>query len=310
MEIINGTYCVYVHTNKINGKMYVGQTVYGDNPKRRWQNGTSYKHCTYLNRTIEKYGWDNFEHEVIASNLTKEEADNFEKILIKQLDTRNPLFGYNLTDGGEGSCGHKLSEEARQKLSEAAKIRASKNRFKKKKLPAKEPCVRTKSIHQYSLDGNFISTWPSIVSASKVLNINAQSIAGCCRYEKKSAGGFMWRPATDFEPGVSIAPYKRCHSGKPMKDVENPMYGKHHTADTKKKMSERHADVSGTKNPKARAVLQFTKDGDFIRRWDYIGQAAQELGIHASHIGSCCRGAKGYSHVGGFKWKFADEMQL
>lgn len=56
MEAYNGTYCVYIHTNKINGKMYVGQTIYGDDPNKRWQNGYGYKNCPYFYRAIEKYG--------------------------------------------------------------------------------------------------------------------------------------------------------------------------------------------------------------------------------------------------------------
>ena len=36
---------------------------------------------------ILKYGWNNFEHEIVANNLTKEEADDFEKLLIKKLNT-------------------------------------------------------------------------------------------------------------------------------------------------------------------------------------------------------------------------------
>lgn len=312
MEIYNGTYCVYIHTNKVNGKMYVGQTIHGDNPNRRWQNGKSYKHCTYFNRAIEKYGWDNFEHEVIASKLTKTEADNFEKILIKQLNTRNPLFGYNLTDGGEGVCGHKVSEETRHKLSELAKLRVGEKNpmFGRRKgnIVLKKLHARLNNINQYSLDGNFITTWPSAAAASKALNIHAPDISGCCRGEKKSAGGFMWKSVTDIEAGVNIDPYNPGHGGKPMRGIENPMYGKQHTADARNKMSEHHTDVSGVKNPTARAVLQFTKDGEFIRRWDYIGQASKELGIVASNIGSCCRGKKGYSHAGGFKWKYEDEV--
>ena len=110
MEIYNGTYCVYIHINKINGKKYVGQTIFGDYPKRRWRNGTGYSNQLYFHSAIEKYGWDNFEHEVIASNLTKEEADNFEKLLIAKLNTSDRNFGYNLTLGGDGNLGRHTSE--------------------------------------------------------------------------------------------------------------------------------------------------------------------------------------------------------
>lgn len=121
MEIYNGTHCVYVHTNKINGKVYVGQTVYGDNPNSRWRNGTGYVHSPYFYNAIQKYGWDNFEHEIIASNLTKEEADNFERLLIVTMNTFNNKFGYNMTLGGEGSSGRHPTEETRRKTSEALK---------------------------------------------------------------------------------------------------------------------------------------------------------------------------------------------
>lgn len=58
------------------------------------------------------------------------------------------------------------------------------------------------------------------------------------------------RSAADVEVGANIGSYNPGHSGKPMKGVDNTMYGKRHTADTRKKMSERHTDVSGTKIPK------------------------------------------------------------
>ena len=119
MEIYNDTYCVYVHINKINGKKYVGQTIYGDYPKRRWRNGTGYSNQLYFYNAIQKYGWDNFEHEIVASNLTKEEADNFEKLLIKHLYTSDKNLGYNLTMGGDGCFGRYVTEETRRKMSDA-----------------------------------------------------------------------------------------------------------------------------------------------------------------------------------------------
>ena len=111
MEIYNDTYCVYIHTNKINGKRYVGQTINGNNINKRWSNGLGYKTCTAFYRAIQKYGWDSFEHEIVASNLTKEEANNFEKLLIQKLKSNNREFGYNITIGGDGVAGVKHTKE-------------------------------------------------------------------------------------------------------------------------------------------------------------------------------------------------------
>ena len=62
METRAGTNCVYAHINMINGKMYIGQTIHGNNPNKRWSNGNGYKHCPHFWSAICKYGWENFEH--------------------------------------------------------------------------------------------------------------------------------------------------------------------------------------------------------------------------------------------------------
>ena len=90
--IYNGTYCVYAHINKINGKIYIGQTIHGDNPVKRWgYNGAHYKAQPYFYNAIQKWGWDSFDHEVIANHLTAKEADEFEKLLIKKLNTTKSI---------------------------------------------------------------------------------------------------------------------------------------------------------------------------------------------------------------------------
>lgn len=103
MEIYDGTYCVYAHINMVNEKMYIGQTIHGDNPNRRWDNGNGYKHSPHFYAAIKKYGWDAFQHEIIASNLTSDEANAFEKLLISELDTTNPSKGYNVLPGGDNT---------------------------------------------------------------------------------------------------------------------------------------------------------------------------------------------------------------
>ena len=96
---MKNNYFVYCHTNKINGKKYIGITC-KKKPEYRWgKNGKNYSDQIF-GKAIEKYGWDIFEHEILYSNLPQEDAKQKEKELIKKYNTQVPN-GYNITIGGD-----------------------------------------------------------------------------------------------------------------------------------------------------------------------------------------------------------------
>ncbi len=76
-------YVVYIHTNTKNKKVYVGITC--RNPLYRWHSdGGGYKECPHFWNAIQSYGWDSFEHEIVATDLTKDEACAMEIKLIAE----------------------------------------------------------------------------------------------------------------------------------------------------------------------------------------------------------------------------------
>jgi hypothetical protein len=111
--------CVYKHTNKLNGKVYIGQTC--QEPRYRWgSSGSGYKHNPHFWSAIQKYGWDNFDHEILFDNLSPEKAIQQEAELIALYDSTNPNKGYNTSSGGEsGLSGVPMTDEHRKKISES-----------------------------------------------------------------------------------------------------------------------------------------------------------------------------------------------
>lgn len=117
-----------------------------------------------------------------------------------------------------------------------------------------------------------------------------------------------------------------------MAGEKNPNYGKQmseeqkqklsiakkgliHTDEEKRKISESLKrtfsdpdfvpyDRNGVKNPRARKVAQYTKDGELIKVWDYMKQACDELGICKSCIIACCRHKR--RTAGGYRWEYVD----
>lgn len=110
-------YLVYKHTNIINGKVYIGMT--GRSMEIRWKSG--YPNNAHFNRAIRQFGENAFEHEVIAEQLTKDEAEALERKLIAECDSTNPQNGYNIELGGNHNGKH--SQSTLEKMSKAQKGR-------------------------------------------------------------------------------------------------------------------------------------------------------------------------------------------
>ena len=112
-------YIVYMHVSP-SDKRYIGVTCL--KTQERWRNnGLGYKSQPYFYRAIEKYGWDNFQHIIVARGLDEETAKWLEMELIREWDTTNPNKGYNLTKGGDGVNGLSPSKETREKISKTMK---------------------------------------------------------------------------------------------------------------------------------------------------------------------------------------------
>lgn len=72
-------WCIYKHTLIGTDLCYIGQT---NDIKTRWK-PSAYKTCTKFYNAINKYGWNNFKHEILKDNLTIDEANEWEEYYIK-----------------------------------------------------------------------------------------------------------------------------------------------------------------------------------------------------------------------------------
>lgn len=224
-------YCVYVHTNKTNGKRYVGIT--RRDVKERWRKGSTYRYNDHFYRSIMKYGWDGFEHEVLFTGLTKAEADEMERCLIRLWECTDSNKGYNIALGGDGH--ESYSPQTRRKMSESAKLRNKdpekfnricegnrerwndkdehikvsnglKNYYadnperrkeiseERRQFFAEHPeKKKVRPVIQLSKIGEIIKTWNSMTEAAKQFGTSPQNISAVCNGRRRSAGGYIWR---------------------------------------------------------------------------------------------------------------------
>lgn len=151
-------YKLYMHINKINNHFYIGITSLKAN-ERFGKDGGNYKQCTYFWNAIQKYGWENFEHIIIADNLTKEQACKYEVDLIEHMKMERPNCCYNILVGGDlGRKDVVITDEYRNKF------KGSKNPVAKSVI-----CVETNKV------------FDTVVDASKFYNIDRRNIIRACQ---------------------------------------------------------------------------------------------------------------------------------
>lgn len=198
-------FVVYMHVNKINNKKYIGITQ--QKVKKRWQRGEGYIRCPLFYNAIKKYGWDNFNHEILFENLSKEDACRIETELIKFYKSNDRNLGYNISDGG--NCvwyglhhseetkkkistthkGRKLSEEHKAKLSIAS---SGKNNPMYGKSGIKSPVAKA----VICLDN--LTTYDCIAEAGRALNINISHISAVCKGKLHKTGGYRFMYLEDY----------------------------------------------------------------------------------------------------------------
>ena len=211
---------VYLITNKINGKKYIGKDV-NNNPNYLGSG-------VYIKQAVKEHGKENFEKTILEYCKNKKELALKEEYWLKKFDAENNIDFYNKTNKAFGNSGH--TKESKQKISlskkgwrptDEQKLKMSENRkghsmyteeWKQKishstkgikksehwKLQQSENkkgnTNRRKRVIQYNIKGEFIAEWDCVLNAAKSLNNKTgAAITEVCNGKRKSIYGYIWQ---------------------------------------------------------------------------------------------------------------------
>lgn len=286
MKTNDKKYTIYMHISP-SMKKYIGITSLS--PNKRWKSdGRGYKEQPYFWNAIQKYGWENFKHEILVENVMFEDACRLEQEFIQYYKTYDEAYGYNLTLGGEGrlltdgqkkklseqrqginACayGHFPSEETKKKMSDAARNKVFTKNAREKMANAKK-----KTVYQYNLDGEFINSFVSATEGSNATGTNIGNLCACCRNVVKQANGFFW--SYNFIEDSNLI--KRYIDGE--------------------------IDFATIKTRNEKPVVQMDLSNKELRVFNSIRDASLITGISAQEISQACKNSNKVTRE--FKWKF------
>lgn len=278
---------IYKITNKINGKIYIGQS---HDIFLRWQQHrrTFESRCSNyaLYKAFEKYGFENFDFSVVEELPNDIELLNDrEKYWIKHFHSYvkdSECNGYNMTIGGDGNAlididfvrelwdagktvieisketGHDRSA-IRKYLKDWSDYSEEESRSRGNRLMWQN---RGESVEQYSLKGEYINTFINLADAERHTGVNSKNIWCAVSKNALSAGGYQWKYCSD-----------------------KTILG----------------DISKQTKKQKQSVVRINKDGT-TTTYESAAEASRQTGINASQIRRVCQG-RGLS-AGGYKWYY------
>lgn len=275
-----------------NGKVYIGKTHTKGN---RFGVTSGYK-VQLVYRAMKKY--PEYQKEILEYYNNEQDAYAAEIKYIAQYNSTNPQYGYNVTEGGDGASAKLL--------------------FKK--------------VKQYDLCGNLIREWPSIIDAAESLGISDCGISQNCYPDKypevKTVGGYQWELIDSPRNVPNLgADYKQKHTFKQY-SLNGTLLKEYNTA-----AELRAAGYSSTSVYRVchgqrsvykgyrwtfgseklltslpisgRRILQYSLQGEYIKTWEKIQDAAEQNNLTSSSISHVCRGDR--QQAGGYQWRYEDQ---
>ena len=290
-------YIVYEHVSP-DGKRYIGIT--SQKITTRWRHGNGYSKNKHFYRSIVKYGWEKFEHNILLTEMCEEMAKEKEKELIKKYNTTDPKYGYNVTRGGDTRqpCPNEVKEKIRNKnkgrvVSEETrkKISLAKTGVKRGPMSDTQKEKISKSLlgnkramghHNYSVrvamcddDNNIIKIFEGSPLAAEELHCSNSGILIACKENSKTCG------LENTKYGGTYAGYKWFYINENGDIINN-----NHGIKT---------------NLRSKEIHQYDLQGNKIKEYKTIKSAAEANGISKNGLSNAMKGKKETAYQG-FLW--------
>lgn len=277
---------IYKAVNLINQKIYIGLT-YRD-IQTRWNEHKSRANGgspLYFHNAIRKYGPNNFYIEQVdeADGETLKER---EKYWINYYKSNIHEFGYNLTNGGDGKFqldynqiyklwdnGYaivQIANELNIDRCTVRKILSNYENFNQQESIKRGLLYQSIKVNKYSLNGDFITTYNSLIEAADGNKTEAHSIGQCCKGKLQTALGYQWRYYNDNTDNILPAKNFKLYKRK---------------------------------------VLQYSKDNNQLNSFSSLIEAASTLTNDktkiktiSNQIGQVCKGSRKTAY--GYIWKY------
>lgn len=269
---------IYTITNIVNNKIIVGQSnnVYKRLNEHKTKLRGNYHENDYLQKSFNKYGEDSFLFELL------EECDSL--FLLSQehywcniLDTHNEKYGYNILSTHPYIQMQKrvrpINKQSKCNIINGLKGRKFSEEAKKRMSISKKEYYKNNKHHQI---GKKLSeeTKRKISKANKGKNYQSE----------KNILAFIERSKNRVKPKEEIEKMIKFHTGR--------------------KRSKQSIINMIKASKTTRPVIQYDLNGNFIREWDRIREAADSLNCHPSGISACCRNK--HKSIKNFIWRYKE----
>lgn len=209
---------IYLATNKINGKKYVGYTTLTleERIKNHIRKSRSQKEYFYLfKNALRKYGEDSFSWSILEYCKSVEECCEREIHYIKELNTLSPN-GYNLTEGGNGGI---QSQEVKDKISASLKKYYKQCGHPLSNLTADQRKERTRKAWITKKKNGYVHKGSPVSKESRKKMSNSKNSKNALEWINDITGEVQIKSCTDMGryTGLSTGAFNHIKNGRKLR---------------------------------------------------------------------------------------------